>query len=60
MRTQSENNQTPKRRENAGDQVVIGFNFANDWLIEWREVSGPITDRSKAKPKQSRLLSTLT
>ena len=24
-------------RENAGDQVVIGFNFASDWLREWYE-----------------------
>ena len=39
----------PKARENAGDQVVIGFNFTNDWLIEWREVSGPITDRRQTK-----------
>ena len=22
----------PKARENAGDQVVIGFSFASDWL----------------------------
>ena len=22
-----------KARENAGDQVVIGFNFAPDWLV---------------------------
>ena len=24
----------PKARENAGDQVVIGFSFASDWLGE--------------------------
>ena len=40
----------PKARENAGDQVVIGFSFVSDWLREWCEFSGPITERSKAKP----------
>ena len=35
-------------RENAGDQVVIGFSFESDWLKEWCEFSGPITERSKA------------
>ena len=24
-----------KARENVGDQVVIGFNFASDWLVAW-------------------------
>ena len=38
-----------KARENAGDQVTIGFSFASDWSREWRECSGPITARSKAK-----------
>ena len=37
----------PKARENAGDQVVIGFRFSPDWLRKWREFSGPITERSK-------------
>ena len=32
-----------KARENAGNQVVIGFSFVSDWLREWREFSGPIT-----------------
>ena len=36
----------PKARENAGDQVVIGFSFASDWLGEWREFSEPITERN--------------
>ena len=36
-----------------GDQVVIVLCFASDWLREWREFSGPITERSKAKPIQS-------
>ena len=43
----------PKARENTGDQVVIVLCFASDWLREWREFSGPITERSKAKPIQS-------
>ena len=39
-------------RENACDQVAIGFGFASDWLSRWREFFKPITERSKAKPKQ--------
>ena len=39
----------PKARENAGDQVVIGFSFASDWLGEWREFSEPITERNTEK-----------
>ena len=45
----------PKARKNAGDQVVIGLNFASDWLREWREFSGPITEQIKAKTEQSRI-----
>ena len=41
-----------KAPENASDQVVFGFSFTFDWLRLWREFSGPITQRSKAKPKQ--------
>ena len=26
-------------RENACDQVAIGFGFASDWLSRWREIS---------------------
>ena len=29
-----------KARENAGDQVAIGFSFESDWLREWRKFSG--------------------
>ena len=47
--------QLPKARENVGDQIVVGFTFASDWLIEWREFSGPITEQSKAKLMQSRI-----
>ena len=42
-------------RENASDQVAIGFSFASDWLGRWREIFRPIIDRSKAKPMQSRI-----
>ena len=41
-----------KARENASNQVVFGFSFTFDWLRLWREFSGPLTQRSKAKPKQ--------
>ena len=41
-----------KARENASNQVVFGFSFTFDWLRLWREFSGPITQRSKAKPMQ--------
>ena len=34
---------------------MIGFSFASDWLRGWREFSRPITERSKAKPMQSRI-----
>lgn len=52
MRTQSKDK--PHAR-NAGDQVVIGFSFAFDWLREWREFPGPIKEESRAKPMQSRI-----
>ena len=39
-------------RENSCEQVAIGFGFASDWLTRWREFSKPITECSKAKPKQ--------
>ena len=45
----------PEARENASEKVEIGFSFASDWLRAWREFSKPITERSKAKPMQSRI-----
>ena len=45
----------PKARENAGDQVAVDFSFACNLFREWREYSGPIRERSKAKPKQSQI-----
>ena len=41
--------QVTKARENAGNQVAIGFSFASDWLRKWREFSELITKRNKAK-----------
>ena len=32
---------------------MIGFSFASDWLREWREFPGPITQQRKAKLKRS-------
>ena len=48
----------PKVRENADDQVVIGFSFASDWLREWCEFFGTNHraewGKSKAIPDYSR------
>ena len=55
MRAQSKNKRFTKKRENVGDQVVIGVSFACDWLRKWHEFSGPIKERSKAKPMQFRI-----
>ena len=32
---------------------MIGFSLASDWLRDWRQFSGPITKRSKAKKKEA-------
>ena len=45
----------PQARENVTDKVALGFGFVSDWLSRWREFSGPITERSEAKPMQSRI-----
>ena len=34
-------------RENASNQVVVGFGFVSDWLRRWYEFFEPITDRVK-------------
>ena len=47
MRTRRKNNQTA---ENAGDQVVICFGFASDWLREWRE----FPDQSHSEVRQNK------
>ena len=54
MRTQSKDKQTAQSAGKRG-QLILGFSFVSDWLRKWREFSGPITERSKAKPHQSRL-----
>ena len=41
------------------DQVVIGFSFSSNWLGEWHEFSGPITEPNETKPMQCRINSTL-
>ena len=40
-------------RENASDQVVIGFSTEFDWLRRWHVFSGPITAQSRLKQNQS-------
>ena len=40
-------------RENACEQVAIGFGFTSDWSRKWREIFEPITEQSKAKPKKT-------
>ena len=50
-----ESNTCNKRqaRENACEQVTIGFGLAADWLRTWRVFCWPITERRKAKPKKA-------
>ena len=45
----------PEARENASDQVAIGFSFASDWFKGWYEFSTPIKERSKEKAMHSRI-----
>lgn len=49
---QSEKNRTSGTR-GARDQVVTGVSLACDWLREWRESSGPITEQNEEKPMPS-------
>ena len=42
-------------RENASDQVAGGFSFESDCLRKWQELSGPIKEQTKVKPKHSRI-----
>ena len=37
------------------ERVTTGFGFTSDWLRKWREIFKPITKRSNAKPKQTRI-----
>ena len=47
-------------RENACEQVAIGLSFTSDWWRKWREIFQPITERSKAKPKQNQSKTQIT
>ena len=40
---------TGEARENASNQVAIGFSFISDWLGGLHEFSGPITEKSWIK-----------
>ena len=40
-------------RENAREQVTIGFGLTSDWLSKWHELFCPIREQSKAKSKQT-------
>lgn len=42
-------------QENTGDQVLIGFSVATDWLKKKCKFSTPITEQSKAKTKQQQI-----
>ena len=48
-----------EREETRVNETREALIFACDWLREWREFSGPITERSEAKPSNPELLSTL-
>ena len=37
------------------DQIVIGLSFSSNWLGEWHEFSGPITEPNETKPMQCRI-----
>ena len=60
IRILNKTNQTAYAREKASDRFMIGFSLASDWLREWCEFSGPITERSKAKQRNPGLLLTLS
>ena len=55
MRTEANTRNQRQARENACDQVAIGF--ASDWLSRWREFFKLISYHTaqKAKPKQFRI-----
>ena len=36
-------------------QLVIGFGFISELLTKWREFFKPITERSNAEPRQTRI-----
>ena len=42
-------------RENAYEQITIGFSLASHWSRNCREFFYPIIERTEAKPKQTRI-----
>ena len=38
-----------------GKTCTVAFGFTSGWLRKWREFFTPITERSNAKPKQTRI-----
>ena len=40
-------------RENACERGTVCFSFASYWLWKWSKFWWPVTERSKAKPKQT-------
>lgn len=42
-------------QENAADQVTTGFTLESDWLREWRNFSGAMTQRGRATPQRKLL-----
>ena len=49
----------PKARENAGDQVLIGFGFASDWLKGGASFKDQSPHEVKQKQSNPELVSTL-
>ena len=49
----------PKAPEDVGNQVLIDFGLASNWLRGWRKFSGPITKRSEGKPTKLQTTSKL-
>ena len=51
LKTNTQNQR--QARENACDQVTIGFGFQSDWVSRWRKFFKPIIDRGMVKKNQS-------
>ena len=44
------------RSKNISGHVITGFSFNSDWLRECCEIFGPVSERSEAKLKQSKMI----
>ena len=44
------------RSKNRSGHVMTGFSFNSDWLRECCEIFGPVSERSEAKLKQSKMI----